>query len=239
MRVGLLADVHGNLLALDAVLAALAAERVETHVCLGDLVGYGPRPDECIARVAELGAVCVAGNHDLVVVGRAPIERCGPLARRTLEWTQARLDAASRRFLASLPLEARVHDMVLTHGALGDPWQYVRSDAEAGEQLRRLALGGAERWLCVGHTHQPRTFAADGRRLVNPGAVGQSRDREPLARFAVVDLERGDVRLGATGYDHRACRWDLRRQGLPPDSCHPTRAGVAARVRRVLRRRGG
>lgn len=235
MRLGVVSDVHGNLQALDAVLAALAAVGVDAHICLGDLVGYGPRPDACIERIAALGAICVAGNHDLVAIGGEGLERCGPLARQTLEWTREHLDGASRRFLDALPLEARLHGVLLTHGAIGDPWRYISTQDDAEAELRELARRGGEQWLLVGHTHHPLTVTVDGRRLVNPGAVGQSREREALARYAVIDLDAGDVQLRATRYDERACRRELRRAGLPADACHPTRGGLRARLRRRVR----
>lgn len=236
MRVGVISDVHANLQALEASLAALAADGVDAFACLGDLVGYGPRPNECVARIAELGAVCVVGNHDLVAIGREPLERCGPLARRTLDWTSGVLDGASRQFLAGLPVEARAHGLVLTHGAPGDPWRYLRTEADAAEALDGLAGTGDERWLLVGHTHQPLEVSAGDRRLLNPGAVGQSRDRLALARCATVDVASGLVRFHALDYDVRGCRRDLRRAGLPADACHPTRAGAGATLRRIRAR---
>jgi putative phosphoesterase len=236
MRVGVVSDVHGNLQALEAALDVLVADGVDRYACLGDLVGYGPRPNECVARIAELGAVCVVGNHDLVAIGRAPLERCAPLARRTLEWTREILDSASRQFLSELPVDARTDGMVLTHGALGDPWRYVHSEADAVEQLRRLAGTGVERWLLVGHTHHPLEASAGAYQLLNPGAVGQSRDRRALARFATLDVTSGEVRLHAVGYDTRGCRRDLRRAGLPADACHPTRIGAVASLIRARRR---
>jgi diadenosine tetraphosphatase ApaH/serine/threonine PP2A family protein phosphatase len=124
---------------------------------------------------------------------------------------------------------------VLTHGAPGDPWRYLRSQADAVAALERLAGTGVEQWLLVGHTHHATTVAAGPYRLVNPGAVGQSRDRRALARFATVDVASGQARLHAVGYDVRGCRRDLRRAGLPVDACHPTRIGARTVLRRVRR----
>jgi putative phosphoesterase len=237
LRVGVISDVHANLQALEAALAALESDGVDAYACLGDLVGYGPRPNECVARIAALGAVCVAGNHDLVAIGREPLERCAPLARRTLEWTSGVLDGTSQQLLAALPVDARAHGLVLTHGAPGDPWRYLRTGANAAEALDRLAGTGDERWLLVGHTHQPLDAAEGDRRLINPGAVGQSRDRRALARCATIDVASGLVRFHALGYDVRGCRRDLRRAGLPADACHPTRPGARATLRRIRRSR--
>src|SRR4051812_47570828 len=126
MRCGVVADIHANLHALEAVLAALGRAGVERYLCAGDLVGYGPRPNECVARVAGLDAVTVAGNHDLIALGRLDSSGLGPLPARTLEWTVDALDDASRRFLESLPLRASVDGVVIAHGSLDDPSEYVR-----------------------------------------------------------------------------------------------------------------
>src|SRR5688572_30513028 len=103
MRLGVIADIHGNLHALEAAFATLNREGVDGYVCLGDLVGYGAFPNECVERVAETGAVCVAGNHDLIALGRLPDDQCIPLARHSLEWTSRQLTPASRDYLSRLP----------------------------------------------------------------------------------------------------------------------------------------
>src|SRR5215218_6983850 len=108
MRLGLLADVHANLPALDAVLAALRHEGVDRLACAGDVVGFGPSPDACVARLAELEVPCVVGNHDLVALGQLPAEHPWRLVARTFEWTRAELGEDSRRWLAELPAVCRL-----------------------------------------------------------------------------------------------------------------------------------
>ena len=261
MRLGLVSDVHANLAALEAALAALERAGVDRLVCAGDLVGYGPHPNACVARLAEGDVLAVAGNHDIVAVDGTGLDRCGPTARRTLEWTIDALEDDARAYLAALPAEREIEDVLVTHGALGDPWVYVDRDEDAAGQLAALAehAPGA-RLLVLGHTHVPllhsdregtllrgrggrHALPADRRHLLNPGAVGQSRERRPVVRCAVVDLAARSVELLALRYDARGCRRDLERAGLPPRACHlwPTpreRAGRAAR--RVRSRvRGG
>ena len=251
MRLGLISDVHGNLPALEAVLDALAG--VDRLLCAGDLVGYGPFPDKCVTRVAEAGAVTVAGNHDLIALGRLSTERCVPLARETLEWTRGRLGEDARRALEALPLRADPEDgLVLTHGGLGDPQRYVRSEAEAREQLEGVDAGAT---LVLGHTHVPLVVGEDRgellrggtgmvdlpaaeRHLVNPGAVGQSRSADPRARAAVLDTDAASVELIAVDYDVRATRRALRAAGLPPNACHarPQRFRGELRLRRLIGR---
>ena len=139
-RVGLIADVHANLPALEAAVERLEAEGVDAYACAGDLVGYGPFPDECVALVRGLrGITCVAGNHDLIALGRLDTGRCIPLARRTLEWTREHISEATRGRLPALPPILVEDGFVVAHGSLDDPQRYVRSDADAAEQLERLA----------------------------------------------------------------------------------------------------
>ena len=249
MRLGLVADVHANLPALDAVLAALEREGVDAWVCPGDLVGYGPFPNECVRRVAQLGATCVAGNHDLIALGRLDDARCIPLARATLRWTARELDGEARAYLEALPLDARAAAGVeVAHGSPGDPEEYVRTPERA------VAVLG-EGILVLGHTHEawavgehagerlraPATGTVslgDDRWVLNPGSVGQSRDRDPRARAAVLDLERREATFVAVAYDTGATRAALRARGLPPDACHMRPRPLRRALGAVLRRGG-
>jgi putative phosphoesterase len=236
VRYGVIADVHGNLHALEAVLDALSRARVERILCAGDLVGYGPRPNECVARVAGLEhAVVVAGNHDLVAVGRLSADGLGPLPALTLEWTAEVLDAASRSYLEALPLTASTDDgVVVAHGSLEDPSEYVHDCAAGQAQLRRLGAGA--RALVLGHTHMPLSCGADdGPWLFNPGSVGQSRERRPIARAMVLEPEGGTAEFLELEYDVRATRRELRAAGLPSSACHLA-PGRRARLRRKLER---
>lgn len=252
MRFAVLADVHANLHALDAVLDLLERERPDRWIVAGDLVGYGPLPDECVARVLELDPVRVAGNHDLIALGRLGDDRCIPLARESLAWTAATISPRTRAALEALPPLADEGDVVVAHGSLDDPQEYVRDEAAARGQLAGLERRHPRaRVLVLGHTHQPLAVGAAGalptgrvalapgeRTLLNPGSVGQSREREPLARALVLDLAAGEARFVHTGYDGEACADALRRRGLDPRSCHlpPAPFPGAYRLRRIARR---
>jgi predicted phosphodiesterase len=259
VRYGVLADVHGNLFALRAAVRRLREEGVDGWLCAGDLVGYGPYPSECVEVVAELGARCVAGNHELLVLGELPEGRAGRLARETTAWTRGALREDCRSFLARLPLVVTTEDLVMTHGSLASPEEYVQHEAQAADQLRRLAAEHPRAGLLVlGHTHRPwvysqarGTLARDGpgrlalpgpdRFLLNPGSVGQSRqrEREPPARCMLVDTERREVRLHHVPYDVAASRRALRRHGLPRDGVHVRPGPLATlerRSRNLLRR---
>jgi predicted phosphodiesterase len=254
MRYGVISDVHGNVHALEAVLRALERESLDGFVCPGDLVGYGPRPNECVERMRSLGdaLVAVAGNHDLMAVGRLPEYALGPLPKRTLDWTRGVLGDAAREYLAALPLGALTADGVrVAHGSLDDPTEYVADAAAARSQLRLLGEREPDaRVLLVGHTHLPMArsrgagavradgevdlaAAGGGPWLLNPGSVGQSRERRALARSMVLDTGRGTARFLALEYDARATRRELRDAGLPAHACHLA-PGRAARWRRRL-----
>lgn len=248
MRYALLADVHANLHALDAVLEH-AGSSVDRHLVAGDLVGYGPSPNECVARLTELGAICVAGNHDLMVRGDIGDERCIPLGRTSVAWTRSVLREDVRGYLEALPGRCTVDgSIVMAHGSLDDACEYTTRPQQAVEQLGRLPPGGD--LLVLGHTHRPwgcdgegrvlfdggtGTVALPRRAVLNPGAVGQSRELRVRARYVILDTESRTAIFHAVNYDARACRAALRREGLAPRSYH-LRPGVAGAARRLLRR---
>lgn len=232
MRVAVLSDVHSNLVALDAVLAALGS--VDAVWVLGDIVGYGPEPDAVAERLATIGAVAVAGNHDAAAVGAADTRWFNPDARAAIEWTQRRISAATRAWLAELPTVVTEPPATLVHGSLREPlWEYILSGAEAGPNLRLLT----ERQLTVGfhgHTHVPVLWrlaggelelvrVEDGTRitldeqpvLANPGSVGQPRDGDPRASFLVYDTDRSELVWRRVGYNIAATQAAMRRVGLP------------------------
>jgi predicted phosphodiesterase len=247
-RIGVIADVHGNLPALELVLAELDRAAVDRILCAGDIVGYGPFPNECVARVRESGAACVAGNHDLMAIGRLEQGRPGGLVRETMDWTRGVLAPDSRAALEGLPGSVTEDGLEMAHGSLGGPTVYVYADDAAG-QLAQVPTGAL---LVLGHTHEPLSFAerrgillerragevaieAGERLLVNPGSVGQPREWRALVRFAVVDLGAGVVRNRAIRYDEARVRRALADSGLPRDACH-RRPAVAWLIRRRLSR---
>jgi predicted phosphodiesterase len=254
LRYAVLSDIHGNLHALESVLKALAGLDITAYLCAGDLVGYGPMPNECVAAIAGLDARCVAGNHDLIALGRLPADDCSSLARDSLRWTTAQLDADARRYLERLPLVVTTPDgVVVAHGSLRDPSQYVRDADQRTEQLHALDREhpGAT-VLVLGHTHRPAAQSArsgpiqvrrrstvrldEGDRYVlNPGSVGQSRDGSTRARFMVLDVDRREVTFHAVRFDVRACRSALRERGLPTYS-HQFRPPIVRRYAGRLRR---
>jgi diadenosine tetraphosphatase ApaH/serine/threonine PP2A family protein phosphatase len=229
MRIAVLSDVHSNLVALDAVLAAAGPLDAIWH--LGDIVGYGPDPNGVIRRLREVGAVGVRGNHDAAAIGGAEIEWFNPDARRAMEWTREVLNPDARDWLASQPEKRTAAGVELVHGSPRDPiWEYVLTTAVARANLERLGtpLG------LHGHTHVPVAWlgGSDGvqllRRgdgdelvlddrpaLVNPGSVGQPRDGDPAAAFLILDPSDRRMTWHRVAYDIGAVQAAMQAAGLP------------------------
>ena len=257
MRCGIISDIHGNLPALRVALAVLRRQGIDVLVCAGDLIGYGPWPNECVAEIVNADALCVAGNQDLAVAGRLPNAKLSNHARLILEWTRTVLDPEALAFLEGLPLGLNVGQGArMVHGSLEDPERYIFQDEDAEQQLKLLGeLHPTARSLILGHTHKAMAYGqrtgahrvtpekpmplAEDRYLLNPGSVGQSRERKPWARLALLDTADQQITFFALDYDVELCRQELIRQGLPPGACHvpPSPISLGRRfVRRVAHR---
>ena len=229
MRIAVLSDIHANIVALDAVLAA--AGEVDGIWQLGDVVGYGPEPDAVVARLREAGALGVRGNHDAAACGGSEIDWFNPDARRAMEWTRRAISPATLEWLSALPERATIQGCDLVHGSPREPlWEYITSVPVARANLAVLdsPIG------LHGHTHIPVAFVDDdgrvdvvgpgresrlelrGRRaLVNPGSVGQPRDGDPDAAFMILDPEAGTVSWHRVAYDVAGVQDAMRAAGLP------------------------
>jgi predicted phosphodiesterase len=262
LRLGILSDIHANLPALDAVVRALERRGIDRYVCLGDIVGYGPFPEECLARVRELTTDVVAGNHELLVLDPRAMPGAPAAVLTTLSWTRSTLGVGSRYYISCLPLTTFPAPGVLaTHGSLAGPDDYVWAAAHARQQLARLEIEHPDVGiLLVGHTHRAMAYAQrrglelhggrgvvrlaeHERALLNPGALGQSRQWSPHARAMVVDLERKRAEFWAVPYDRGRLRVALRERRLAPRAYHhrPGPVDAAAdglrELRRAMRRR--
>jgi diadenosine tetraphosphatase ApaH/serine/threonine PP2A family protein phosphatase len=231
-----LADVHGNLPALEAVISAACENGATSFLFLGDAVGYGPHPRECVARLAELGGVAVRGNHDHAVATGLVDAYMNTLARACAEWTRASLGPTELAWLLGLPLEHRGDGWMAVHGAPRDPHRlraYVY-DLTFEDNLKHLR--GERVPLCFhGHTHvqlvhaelpggptklpfaRRTTLSPRNIHLVNPGSVGQPRDGDSRAAFALWDPLSGRLELCRVPYRVELTIRDLARAGLPPD----------------------
>jgi diadenosine tetraphosphatase ApaH/serine/threonine PP2A family protein phosphatase len=240
VRVVVVSDIHANLVALDAVLAAVGSVDAVWH--LGDVVGYGPEPDAVVERLAAIGAVGVAGNHDLAALGGPEIDDFNPDARAAMEWTRTRIGAAARAWLAALPTSRSEEGMTLVHGSPRDPvWEYVTSVPVARANLAVLETPIG----LHGHTHLPMAWAdrdgrieaiapgpgssfhLDGRpALLNPGSVGQPRDGDPNASWLEIDTDAGLATWRRVAYDVEAVRQAVLDAGLPRRLADRLRLGL-------------
>ena len=240
MRVAVVSDIHANLVALDAVLAAVGS--VDAIWQLGDIVGYGPDPDGVVERLRSVGAIGVAGNHDLAALGGSEIDWFNPDARGAMEWTRGRIDEQTKAWLTALPTALDEQGMTLVHGSPRDPvWEYITSVPAARANLAVLETPIG----LHGHTHLPMAWAdrdgridaiapgpgsefrLDGRRaLLNPGSVGQPRDGDPTASWLEIDTGAGLATWRRIGYDVEAVRTAMLDAGLPRQLADRLRLGL-------------
>jgi len=212
VTVALLSDVHANLIALEAVLADLPA--VDAIWVMGDTVGYGPDPADTLALLRERGAWLVAGNHDRAVATGEGLELFNPAARAAAIAHREWLGAEDRDVLAAMPLTVEpAAGYTICHGSPRDPlWEYVFDARAASFAMTDLATARC----CVGHTHVPATFrTGDGRVMINPGSVGQPRDGDPRASYALLDPLTADVRVRRVDYDIAETQRRMRARKLP------------------------
>ena len=231
MRVAVITDIHANLHALDAVLAEIEAEAPDELWCLGDLVGYGPRPTECCERVRNSAAPSLVGNHDLAVIGEIDIDDFTPDAAAAATWSRGVLSPDMHDYLASLRPQGVAHGVELYHGSARDPiWEYVLDGWTA---LATLELTTADLVL-VGHSHVALQIElrdgelagglapagtqldlAGARWVLNPGSVGQPRDGDARAAWLLLDLEARRAEFRRTSYDLERTQREIREAGLP------------------------
>jgi diadenosine tetraphosphatase ApaH/serine/threonine PP2A family protein phosphatase len=234
VRVAVISDIHANLQALEAVLAKIDGDPPEQLWCLGDLVGYGPRPNECCRIVAARADLCLIGNHDLVALGSAGvgIEEFNPDAAAAARWTQQALSDESRAFLEGLEPATRRENVELYHGSPRDPvWEYVLSGEAAAAAFERtsaplvlvghshvaLAITLAGQAVSGGLTPDGTTLELSGARwLLNPGSVGQPRDGDPRAAYLTLDLADGAAVFHRVPYPIERTQTEIREAGLPP-----------------------
>lgn len=229
MRILVISDIHANLTALEAVLAD--AGDVDAVWCLGDVVGYGPDPNECIARLTSLpNLVCLQGNHDAAAIGELPLESFNHEARVSIEWLHGILTPESLSFLRSLTPMRRELDVTLAHASPRQPvLEYLLDSYSALENFAFF-----ETQLCfVGHTHVPvlfiehgvainlqipeagSEFTLDSRCIANPGSVGQPRDRDPRAAYAIFDPEHSTWQQFRVPYTIAEVQSRMQAAGLP------------------------
>jgi diadenosine tetraphosphatase ApaH/serine/threonine PP2A family protein phosphatase len=231
VRVAVVSDIHGNLHALEAVLADMLREAPDEVWCLGDIVGYGPRPNECCSLVRADTALSLCGNHDLAVVGELDEWEFRGEAGRAVRWTRSVLEREHADWLRSLAPSGQRDRVQLFHGSPRDPvWDYVLSDEVAAASFQATVAP----IVLVGHSHVALALALesgeltgglapdgtvlelDGRRvLLNPGSVGQPRDGDPRAAWLLLDLGGGTATFHRTAYPTAQTQAEIREADLP------------------------
>jgi diadenosine tetraphosphatase ApaH/serine/threonine PP2A family protein phosphatase len=243
MRIGVFSDTHANIEALDAVVKALDAERVDEYVCLGDTVGYGASPNECCALIRSKAAHTILGNHDAAVAGRMDYSYYYHAARHALDLHARLLEPANMEWLKSLPYEVRQGDVHFCHGSplnIEDfDYIFARDQAaqclEIWDQLAQITL--------IGHSHLCKAFAmspdavyevvsesfelrAGWKYIVSVGSVGQPRDYDPRASYVVYDTETRRFEFRRIDYDIKASAEKIFNSDLEPNFGHRLFIGV-------------
>lgn len=229
MRFAIFGDIHANLHALQAVINDTREQGCTHHICMGDIVGYNAFPRECLAVVRELDCPTVKGNHDEQVSMGETQEGLNPLAEEALDWTRNQLDETDKQWLRELRIQRLVRDFTIVHATLDTPhkWGYVTTalDAAASFTYQHTAL------CFIGHTHRPIIYHRDHfvnsfafetltieknqKYLINVGSVGQPRDGDWRAAYAIYDTDTNEIVLRRIPYDLEAAQRAILDAGLP------------------------
>jgi diadenosine tetraphosphatase ApaH/serine/threonine PP2A family protein phosphatase len=230
MRIALFGDIHANLEALDAVLADAASQGVTDYVCIGDIVGYNADPSACLDIIRDMQCSVVKGNHDEDASGNHSLDSMNPIAAAALEWTRHQLSAEQRQWLSALRMVRQVSDFTVVHSTLDQPshWNYVTNRFDA---MSNFSYQFTQ--LCFhGHTHVPRVYIKSDRvqevssesvtiedgvkYFINAGSVGQPRDGDWRACYAIYDMNHRVVVFRRVEYDIAKTQAKIRAAGLPP-----------------------
>ena len=228
MKFAVMADVHANLEAFQAVLKDAREQQCTHYAFLGDLVGYCADPKACLDIVRTMNAPCVKGNHDEYCATDLPLDGFAPNAAKVVQWTRNQLTKDDRQWLHNLPYVRVVEDFTIVHATLDHPerWGYVFEQMAAAASMTHQTT----RVCFFGHTHVPVAFIRDTvvrggtytkfgvgpskQYFVNPGAVGQPRDNDPKAAYVVYDLDEHTVELRRLEYDYSTAKRKMRDAGL-------------------------
>lgn len=229
MRFAIFGDIHGNLEALETVLAAIKDLNVDEYICMGDIVGYGANPNECLKIIRQLGCLTIAGNHDHAVIGCLDISYFNQYARQSTIWTREILSAENRAYLAELPFIEHTSEFTVVHGSLHAPemFNYVQTVRDAEFNFRIMDKG----LLFIGHSHQPlgffdtdpMTYTLDQdiplnpilKTIINVGSVGQPRDEDPRSSFCIYDSAENLATIHRLEYDIDTAASKILAAGLP------------------------
>lgn len=234
MRYAIISDIHGNLEALQSVLTLIKSEDIDKIFCLGDIVGYGPHPNECLDLVRRHCEIIITGNHDFACIESAELYYFNTYAKNAIEWTVDKLSRENLDYLKTLPFDAKVDDIYLVHSNPTDPrsWDYVLYIDDAIDNFPSFA----ENICFIGHSHQPEIFILnsagdhskynykhepkinleqDSRYIINVGSVGQPRDGNPDAAFGILDLNYHTYELKRVRYNIETTFQEMMAAKLP------------------------
>ncbi|MFP4163974.1 MAG: metallophosphoesterase family protein [Chitinispirillaceae bacterium] len=232
MRFAFISDIHANLEALESVIEDIGKKNIDEIICLGDIVGYGANPNECVEMVKKHCPVILLGNHDAAAVELLTTQHFNIHAKIAIEWTSATLNSDNRSFLAQLPVKKTQGNMTLVHATPYEPnmWYYITSLEEAAFNFQFFN----NRICFVGHTHIPMIIVLEGeeifvhqeksidfknrnglRLLVNIGSVGQPRDRNPRSSYGILDTDEGVFELQRVTYDYAKTQAKMKKIRMP------------------------
>ncbi|HLF13589.1 MAG TPA: metallophosphoesterase family protein [Bacteroidota bacterium] len=222
MRIAIISDIHSNLEALNRALKEIEREKVDEIICLGDIVGYGANPNECVDIVKELSPHVLLGNHDEAAIDLSKTEFFNPFARIAAEWTGDTLTEENKDYIAGLPLILERNGIFLVHASPVHPqeWNYILTPSDAAENFPAMPSE-----VCfIGHSHVPEVFGEDlwtrnvvkGEKfIVNVGSIGQPRDGNPKLSFGIFDTELWSYRNLRLDYDIELAAFKIKKAGLP------------------------
>jgi diadenosine tetraphosphatase ApaH/serine/threonine PP2A family protein phosphatase len=222
MRIAIISDIHANLYALDQVLSDIHSIVVDEIYCLGDIVGYGPFPNECVSLVRRECSVVIAGNHDYGLIGKTPLNHFTSDGRDALIWTKKQISKENLEYLERRPLSVVQNNFTLVHASPFDPEHWPR--ILTMEEAQRAFWAFSTRICFIGHTHIPtivgedltiNAFRKDCRFLINVGSVGQPRDGDPRASYGILETENLSYELKRVTYDTDASAKAIFDAGLP------------------------
>lgn len=229
MKIAVISDIHANLTALETALDYIDKQAIDKIVCLGDVVGYGPRPNECVELVHQKCSVCLMGNHDHAVLGLTDTYHFNQYARDAVLWTRRTLTLQNKAYLESLPFSHHENELLFVHSTPIHPeeWHYILSEFEAKEYLSRIT----QKVCFVGHSHIPAVFPSQDRSyykeesrldienqkyIVNVGSVGQPRDSDPRLCFVLFDDHSYSLQFVRLEYPVQVTYNEILENRLPP-----------------------
>ncbi len=224
MKYAMISDIHSNLEALQKAFEIIDNEKIDEVICLGDIVGYGANPNECVDLVRSRCSTIILGNHDAAVLNPLQSNDFNPIASKALQWTSEHFTDASRALLFSLPMVERKGDILFVHSSPSSPelWDYIFDTEDAASAIQNFD----QRICFIGHTHIPGIFSRNGRVksitreerfLINVGSIGQPRDRNPMLAFGIFDSSTWEYRLVRSEYDIQQAAEKIYKAGLPQE----------------------